>query len=423
MAYSRASARRSDLADRLFTKPVIVVALTGVVLVAAWNRAEPLIYGLFSLLVAALVIGFSLPALSLRGISGDRTLPARAFEGERIAIVVDLVNRALLPRYMIEIEDSVPAAPPGERAVRGYIARLPAAGREQAGVDFECYKRGVYSLGPVTLRSGFPLGLIEVTRRLADTRRTLVVYPATFPVKRLALPAASRDIAVSLETASRAGGAADFFGVREYRQGDPPRHVHWPSSARHGQLIVKEFELVTAPSLAILLDLGKHSAIGSERHTPLEYAVKIAASVGNWAAGRGIEVQLIGHGAAMHWTQPGHGSTMYADLLETLARVEADGEMSYADALIRSLPMLRTESAAIIFLSYPGRLTESLRAVDSLRAAGVEPLVIAFDRGSFESSGDTGQDDPPPLLRDLAARGVWTRRVARGMDLAGVFDP
>ena len=111
--------------DALFTKKIGLIALTVFTFAAAWNRELNLLYIMFALLAAAVILSHILPRLSLRTIGASRKIQAIAFEGGEVAIEVTVRNRGWMSRYMIEILDSIPAAAVGRWA---FIVVSPYSG-------------------------------------------------------------------------------------------------------------------------------------------------------------------------------------------------------------------------------------------------------------------------------------------------------
>ena len=121
------------------TKRNVLFLLTVLFFFIAWNRSINLLYGMFALLAATLVLAHVLPWYSLRGVVASRSLPATAFEGDLIDIGIDVINSGMAGRSMIEVVDAFPAAEPGARNPMTFIARL--AGRKKRNYSFilQCY--------------------------------------------------------------------------------------------------------------------------------------------------------------------------------------------------------------------------------------------------------------------------------------------
>ena len=297
------------------------------------------------------------------------------------------------------------------------------AGHSQRTFSYKlgCYQRGLYTVGPLLLRSAYPLGLASSQREGDPSLPTLLVYPTLFEVASFPLLAAGSLVMSGMESMARAGGSDDFFGTREYRQGDSLRHIHWPSTARHDLLIVKEFEVRSSTEMTLILDLQKEANTGVERESTLEYGVRIAASLARYALERGHSVQLTGYGERAAVVPPGRGMHHLGAVLDTLARVSADGSSPYHEAITRAARFLRDGSTAVLFLSAETRLEDYLQPLGLLRAMRVRPIAIRFDRASFGGSFSFGDPADDPVLRELYAQGVPIYAVARGDDLAGLF--
>jgi len=407
--------------ERYLTRRNALIVLAGLFYLIAWNREVNLLYAMFALVSATVVIAMVLPRFALKGVETWRTLPAAAFEGEEVEVSVTMANRGRRPRFMVEALDSIPAAHPHEREPLVFAGRL--AGREERSFSYRlsCYKRGLYTVGPLLLRSAYPLGLAWSERVGDPSLSQLLVYPSMFDIASFPLMAAGSLVTSGMESLARAGGSDDFFGTREYRQGDSLRHIHWPSTARHDRLIVKEFEVRASTELTLILDLHKVANIGEERESTLEYGVRIAASLARFALERGHSVQLTGYGSRAAVVPPGRGMHHLAQLLDTLARVSSDGVSPYHEAITRAARFLRDGSTAVLFLSAGASLDDYLYPLGLLRAKRVRPIAIRFDRASFDGSFSFGDPADDPLLRELYAQGVPVYFVAKGDNLAGLF--
>ena len=247
------------------TKRNILVLLTVLFFLIAWNRSINLLYGMFALLSAVLILSHVLPRYSLRGVIASRTLPSSAFEGDRVEITVDVRNNGSMDRSMIEVVDAFPAAEPGSQKPMSFIARLARKKNRRYSYTMACYKRGEYRVGPLMITSSYPLGISTAKKEMTDSDIPFLVYPEVFDIAALPLISASTAPMSGVEAASKAGGTEEFFGTREYRQGDSLRYIHWPSTARHSQMIVKEFEVRSCVQVTIVIDLQKGSDIGAGR--------------------------------------------------------------------------------------------------------------------------------------------------------------
>ncbi|HEY6874536.1 MAG TPA: DUF58 domain-containing protein [Geobacteraceae bacterium] len=406
---------------RFLTRRNVLIVLALLFFLIAWNREVNLLYGMFALVSATVIVAVILPRFALKGVEAARVLPAAAFEGEEIEVRITLENRERRSRFMVEAIDAIPAAAPHEREPLVFAARLPGRTRRDFAYRLACYKRGHYTVGPLRLRSAYPLGIAWSERQGDQSNLSLLVYPSMFEVASFPLLAAGTYVSSGMETMERANGSDDFFGTREYRQGDSLRHIHWPSTARHDRLIVKEFEVRASTEMTLILDLHQGSDAGGERESTLEYAVRIAASLARFALERGHTVQLTAYGRESAVVPPGRGQHHLPQVLDTLARVTADGPFPYHETITRAATFLRDGSTAVLFLSGNGNLDDFLHPLGLLQAKRIRPVVISFNRASFTGEVDFGNTAHDAVAGELLAQGAPVYLVAKGDDLSEVF--
>ncbi len=238
---------------------------------------------LSSILLGAAIAGLLLPLRMVRGVSVERRAPEEAFQGELVAVELTVRNAGRGMRLGLEVEDPhlartrmvVPPLGPGDRAVIGTTRRAA--------------RRGVQESTAASVRSAAPFGVAQA-RRPVDAPGRTVVYPAVVELRRVPLIDLAPTHDSAMHTAPRRGTGPEYLGIREYRTGDSMRHVHWPSTARHGQVMVREFEREHTRRLAIVVDMW---ADAGEEDTPLDAACSVAASVAFAALGRGHGVRLV----------------------------------------------------------------------------------------------------------------------------------
>ncbi len=238
---------------------------------------------LSSVLLGAALAGLLLPLRMVRGVRVERRAPEEAFQGEVVAIELTVTNRGRGMKLGLEVED------PHVARTRMIVPPLGAGDRTVIGTTRRAARRGVQESTAVSVRSAAPFGVAQA-RRAVDAPGRTVVYPAVVELGRVPLIdlAPTRDVA--MHTEPRRGSGPEYLGIREYRVGDSMRHVHWPSTARHGQVMVREFEQEHTRRLAIVVDTW---ADAGEEDTPLDSACSVAASVAFAALGRGHGVRLV----------------------------------------------------------------------------------------------------------------------------------
>jgi len=265
------------------------------------------------LLATALLVAAGLSRLweahCLSGVEYRRRLSrTQAAFGEEVVLEIEVVNRKLLPLSWLEIEDEVPQGLPPrsgtlhpshkpERAVLANLFPLRPFERVRRRYVIPCLVRGEHRFGPVRLRSGDLFGFVTCERTL-ELFDSLVVYPRVVPIDRSLLPA--RDYQGELRTRSWLfEDATRVAGAREYRPGDRLRRIHWPASARTGQLHSKVLEATTSQRLVIFLNVDTNELPGwGFGYDPevLEMSITTAASVARWGLGEGYLVGLSSNG-------------------------------------------------------------------------------------------------------------------------------
>jgi uncharacterized protein (DUF58 family) len=311
-----------------------------------------------ALLLGAVVAGVVLPARMVCRLGVERHAPAEVHQGEEVLVELSVSNHGRGMRLGLVASDPflsparvvVPSLAPGERA--------EIATRRRAA------RRGPQGSAPVELRSSAPFGVADRRRRLAAGTETLVL-PAVFPLGALPFVRSAATQAHAIHTLPRRGQGPDYLGIREYRPGDSMRHVHWPSTARTGTVMVREFEEEQTRRLAIVLDASDDAG---EDWTPLDRACAAAASVAFAAATQGHGARLVA------------GTDAGPDVLS-----RAD-----ADELLRHLARVTPEGAPF---------AELLAGLD-LELRGVETLVLVAPTWRAN-----GADGPlPGVVADLADR-------------------
>jgi uncharacterized protein (DUF58 family) len=270
---------------RSIVKPVFVVSLGLALYLIASNVGAGWLYVVVASMIGLLLVSAPLPWLGVRRIGVKRRSPVVATAGEPFECSLTLENEGRLPRYAIEVRDRF--AGDSGRAVAVRVRR----GRpETVGYTVENPRRGVYAGGEVVVESRAPFGLFYGRRGLRVASDT-VVYPKTFDVAGLPpSPVTDAELGDRHESSAlHRGHGGEFWGVREYRPGDPARLVAWKRSARNlasGKLAVVELARESQPPfvLAMTLDAG---APPEAR----EMVVSAGASLLLYALGEGREVK------------------------------------------------------------------------------------------------------------------------------------
>ncbi|HDH26266.1 MAG TPA: DUF58 domain-containing protein [Actinobacteria bacterium] len=271
---------------------------------------EQLLLATAALLVLGTLIGAATVRRSAPSVEVDRTItPVQIHDGD--AAVVELELQSFRRSTNVLVTDSV-----GSLGSAVFLAdRLVAGEPMTARYEVDCRPRGIYTVGPAHIKVQDLLGLAERGRTMGSTSR-LVVYPIVdiltgLPIIRGQDP--NQNVARSNHSPV---GGDDFFTLRHYQQGDDLRRVHWPSSARQDDLMIKQLEMPWQSRAFVALD-PRSSAYSSP--AAFEHAVRGAASAVAHLHKSGFAPTVwLGGIRATHVN--GHGA--YSKVLEELAGIE-----------------------------------------------------------------------------------------------------
>lgn len=248
--------------------------------------------------------------------------PPLVSAGQPATVQLTVSNEARTPTGVLLLEDQLPYVL-GSRP-RFVLEGLGYGWRRHVSYPVRSDVRGVYDVGPMSVRVTDPFGLIELGRAF-HTTGTLTVTPRVVPLPPIAVGGAWTGAGDNRPRAFAIGSAEDVT-VREYRRGDDLRRVHWRSSARVGELMVRREEQPWQSRATVFLDNRVISHRGRGVASSLESAVSVAASVAVHLSQRGYAVRLVtasGEDPSTAW----HSRTAQvntAPLLEALAVVPAE---------------------------------------------------------------------------------------------------
>lgn len=196
------------------------------------------------------------------------------------------------------------------------VPPLPANGEAEAQVEFLPLRRGILHFTGVTLARPDPLGLFRSFVKITAPQ-TVLILPKRYPIPSIALPGALRYQEGGVALAANVGRSEEFVALREYRHGDPMRHIHWRSWAKVGKPIVKEFEDEFFVRHALVLD-----TFDDEPNSELlEEAVSVAASFACTVLTQESLLDLLFVGNESYCFTAGRGLAHTDQMLEILASV------------------------------------------------------------------------------------------------------
>ena len=335
-------------------------------------------------------------------------VPSPAVEGERVRMRIAVRRASRIP-----IGSAVAHGVLGR--LGPFSCRLSGHGRVLAGeLDLGRLPRGRFPLSDARLVLGDHLGLESVTREVDAGGLAVVVHPRLVEVQTL-FSDAGRFGADGRRLLLRRPTGFDLHSVREYAQGESLRRVHWPSTARTGQLMVKELEDSPRETISVLLDCDPAGIAGAPPFWSFDAAVRAAGSVLRYYAVGGRRATLV---TTARDGVPHPVASVDGDLptaLGVLAAVEPDAHFGIG-------PWLRQEQTRATSAGELVVVTSNLEpvALDAILATATRRLVavVWVDTSSFVGRPTKSATGP---LR-LSASGIPVAVVRRGEELAAALD-
>ncbi len=201
--------------------------------------------------------------------------PPRVHAGSSTRVDLAVENRGRRASPVLALRDRVS----GTRGASLLVAPLDPGADARAAYRFTTERRGVVSVGPLQVELTDPFGLARLQLPAAGVSE-LVVYPAIEPLPALPLAAGNDPLAGAEHPNSLGRGGEDFYALRAYVVGDDLRRVHWPATARHDELMVRQDELPWQGRTTVVLDdrAGVHSPESFERMVSAAASILVAGS-------------------------------------------------------------------------------------------------------------------------------------------------
>lgn len=385
----------------------VVIALTIAVVCVVVGLAT----GFWLLFRLAYIVAFAVPLVWFWTRSMIRSLDVevlrrtqRVSQGQPLEGQVLLRSTSLLPKVWLEIED--------QSSVPGYQSRrvVTLGSRGSAGWSYSevAHRRGLYRLGPVRVTATDPFGFFRMSREFGEPV-TVLVYPAAPELPSFYLPPANLPGEGRFRRRTH-NVTPNYAGLRAYVAGDSYNRIHWPQTARTGDLMVKLFELDPSSDIWIILDLDRRVHEGSGDDSTEEVAVTVCASIARYFIQANRSVGLASFGADLRIDEPDRGQNHHTRMLESLALARATGEVALEQLLLELSRRFGRHTTVVVVSPSPDEgwaMTLMALAGRGVKVAAV--LLEAETWGGGHSSLD--------VYGTLAAAGLYTYTVKRTDDL------
>lgn len=408
---------------------IFLIVATVVAWILAFNSGRTLAYNLAYLLTSVLIFSYAWAWNSLRAIGLRRiTRTRRSQVGQYAEEQFEVLNRGRLPKLWLEVQDA--STLPWHDASR-VISNLDHGATQRWQVRTLCTQRGRFRLGPLTLHSGDPVGIFDVSQHIESTSH-IVVYPLMVELPNFE-PSISDLSGGEARHRRTFQTTTNVAGVRDYVPGDSFNRIHWPSTARARRLMAKEFELDPTADVWLYLDLQRESeaALSWTPQAPepgifsfgrrqaryelppstTEYAITVTASLARYFVMHNRAVGMSSQARLREFIQADRGERQLTKVLEALAVMNATGTLPFAHLIVNDGMRLNRNDTVLAISADPN--PEWALALHQLRRRGVNSIAVVVDGSTFGRS-----DDYAPLFGQLEAGGITAYRIARNGDIA-----
>jgi uncharacterized protein (DUF58 family) len=307
------------------------LVLTVAILVTRLVKGINLITLLACMFLAVGVVNLFLAWRQVRGLRIERNVPDFLVAGQSTSWSLTVIQSPTRDRSGLTLVENWPDKP------ATWIVDLDAVASRTFEVAIEPAHRGVVHLGPALVRSSYPFGL-ALFERAASPPAAVFVAPRLGRLERgvlrrwLSLRQTSTS-AVRSRPIRHPTGQMEFHGLRAFRSGDSPRHIHWRTSARRGELMVREFEEYPNDDLVLIVDLSLRSL---DRIEAFERMLSLAATiVWEWCRQKGDWLSVVLVGATTQRFSGATSAALRADVMRALAEAQPRADTAVAAALDR----------------------------------------------------------------------------------------
>ncbi len=387
------------------------IALAGALVMVVAGR----VFGVLELYLIAAVLVVLVGALLLWSrarrlqLAVDRRVhPPRVHAGAPCTVELTIRNDGARRSPVLEVRDDVS----GTHGARLLVGPLDPGTSAAASYRLPTARRGILRIGPLEVDIDDPFGITGTRLRAAGITE-LTVYPHVDKVAPLP-PSSGNDPMAGADHPNALGRSGeDFYALRQYTVGDDLRRVHWPSTARRDELMVRQDELPWQARATVLLD----TRAAANSPDSLELVVSAAASLTD-ATGQRDDLMRVA-------TTDGYDSGFAAGhahigaVMEHLACLQAGPGVGFERVVDR---LARSSTGGALVVITAGMRASELERIGRLRGRFGTSLIVWFEPGCYSDSNPAGGPAPDGSLRvdgTSTFAQVWNSRMRRAPLVAG----
>ncbi len=370
----------------------------------------PILFYMGTALIATIAASRLQAWLSVRGLRFQREAPDAVKVGDMVTVNIAVWSERKLRRPLITVADTLPTRLVySDKTISTPIAPafdLPI----RTQYRFRPLKRGVFRWSGIEAVGTDALGLVVMSKVYETESVELTVLPRPIPIN-VDLPVARGWGISEAESGQSRGAGLEPRGVREYATGDSLRHVHWASTARRGQLLVKEFEAGSHTAASIVIQQTTGSELGKGAETTLEQMCGNAIFLAE---------QLMHQGAMVQFpTLEGKptrssGAERLNEIYAMIARVQADRGVAVSADIQANIALLPPGSILIVMLSVAD--AGMIGLLRQLKATGVQVVALIYGETKVAQTPETLFAADRRYMDRLEGAGAIVRIVEKGGD-------
>lgn len=371
------------------------------------------VFVLFAMAAGAFFTAWMATRFRRAGVALTGSLPARATAGVPLAVTFRLRNES--PRLRRDVHLSFPRPLRWGDSIKvnpsESILDVPGEGTSVLNVELLATRRGRYELRGPQVRATDPLGLAASPGR-ALPGHPLFVYPRFYRMETFPVPQGRRYQPGGIPLSSSLGDAIEFVGTREYRPGDAVKSIHWPSFARRGAPVVKEFQEEYFCRIALILDTFLPRRPRPRDTAAFEAAISVLASIADHFSRSEYVVDVLAAGPDLYEVSAGRSLGYLENILDVLACLEPCREPPFqtiGPVLFEKLA--QTTTVVAVLLDWDDEREAFLRSV---KASGTALRAVVVRDGATGRPWAAASDDlcpfeqltPADVERAIAAGGA-----------------
>ena len=362
------------------------------------------------LLIILIIISWVWSRVGSANMKASVNRPTGPFSvGDTLSERIVIQNSNGAPKSWVEVEDKTTLPDVAFREVTSFGLMVTF---KRVDMYAPLTQRGEYDLGPLVIRASDPFNLFPRDIEFEGIDKVLV-YPRVLPLPDLA---ASRVLLADGHSRRQRMNvlSTDVASVREYADGDPIGRIHWLTTARTGDLMVKQFDQGSAGEMWVIFDQHIDAQAGIGKESTDEYGATIAASIVDKYTRTFTEVGYVAYGSNTLVASPEHTGSHRENILRHIAASRPTGEIPMIQALATLDRELFVSSTVIVITA--AKEGEWIDALGTLQQRGIQVICIMLDRESF------GGEPNASAIPRLSMSGVTTYRVYSGDNITDALS-